>query len=123
MAVIHHFTSSSEAYDATQCDAQVRTGDALLIAQEGIVGLAWTWPVAVTAEAGDLHELTDADTCAPANIIQDAGWTDGQLQSAAEIARQLGLPLAGWVQESLGGRAPGAYDHRPDNQIAEAEHQ
>ncbi|WP_185749591.1 hypothetical protein [Stutzerimonas xanthomarina] len=39
MPTIHEFASSSDAYDATQCDESVRKGDALLIASEGVVGL------------------------------------------------------------------------------------
>ncbi|WP_312924375.1 hypothetical protein [Stutzerimonas nitrititolerans] len=106
MPTIHEFASSSDAYDSTQCDESVRKGDALLIASEGVVGLAWTWPVAVTASAGELHELTDEDGIKPAAVIQDAGWTDEQLKLAVGTATQHGLPVARWAQAALAGGTP-----------------
>lgn len=106
MAAIHEFASSSDAYDATQCDESVRKGDALLIASEGVVGLAWTWPVAVTARAGELHELSDEDRMTPAAVIQEAAWTDEQLKLAVATATQHGLPIANWAQAALAGGTP-----------------
>lgn len=59
---IHSFASSGIAYDATQCDDAVKTGDILVIESEGVVGVAYTWPFAVTEKHGDLHQLgADAD--------------------------------------------------------------
>lgn len=106
MAAIHEFASSSDAYDATQCDESVRKGDALLIASEGVVGLAWTWPVAVTARAGELHELSDEDRMTPAAVIQEAAWTDEQLKLAVATATQHGFPIANWAQAALAGGTP-----------------
>lgn len=57
-ATVHSFNTSEEAYDAGQCDPHVQNGDILLIRDEKIVGLAWTWPVAVTVEHGALHTPT-----------------------------------------------------------------
>lgn len=54
---VHHFSSTEDAYDACQCDEAIKTGDVLVIASEGVVGVAYTWPFAVTPEAGELHQL------------------------------------------------------------------
>jgi hypothetical protein len=55
---IFFFASSGEAYDACQCDPEVRDGDVLVIASEHCVGVADTWPMAVTVERGQLHHTT-----------------------------------------------------------------
>ena len=51
---VHHFASSAEAYEASLDEGPVREGDVLVIAAEGIVGLASTDPVAVTTASGAL---------------------------------------------------------------------
>jgi hypothetical protein len=48
---MHSFEYYGDPYDSTQCDENMKTGDTLLIEDEGVVGRAWTWPVAVTTEA------------------------------------------------------------------------
>ena len=64
--MIHYFTSSREAYDATMCgehfetDAEIKTGDILVIESEGVIGVADTWPIALTPECGSLHKPTDS---------------------------------------------------------------
>jgi len=54
---IHRFGSTAEAYDACQCDPDIKTGDVLIIAPEGVVGIAGTWPVAVTQAHGEFHRV------------------------------------------------------------------
>ena len=56
---IHKFESTREAYDACQCDEDIKRGDLLVIESEGVVGVADTWPYAITEECGDLHQLAD----------------------------------------------------------------
>lgn len=59
----HHFHTSGDAYDACQTgihyafdgEYPVATGDILVIDSEKVVGIADTWPVAVTKERGHLH--------------------------------------------------------------------
>lgn len=58
-AVAHTFSDTGEAYDACQCDDAIKTGDLLVIDREHVVGIADTWPVAVTPNAGALHALID----------------------------------------------------------------
>ena len=43
----HAFASSGNAYDATQCDEAIQTGDTLIIIADQVVGIAMTWPFAV----------------------------------------------------------------------------
>jgi hypothetical protein len=57
---IHIFDTTGEAYDACQCDESVNKGDILFIPSEGVVGLADTWPIAITKAYGDLHTATAA---------------------------------------------------------------
>lgn len=52
---IHFFESTGEAYDACQCAPEIKIGDILFIPSEGVVGIADVWPVAITADHGDLH--------------------------------------------------------------------
>lgn len=54
---VHRFDSTGEAYDATQCDENIQRGDILLIESERVVGVADTWPFAVTPTHGHLHAL------------------------------------------------------------------
>lgn len=80
----HKFDSTGDAYDACQCDENIKDGDILMIAREAVVGIAGTWPVAVTVKAGVLHFPADgktvADVCDPAAveaakaIAQAKGW-------------------------------------------------
>lgn len=53
--IVHQFETSGEAYDATQYRDDIANGDVLLVVSEGVVGVADTWPVAVTIAAGKLH--------------------------------------------------------------------
>lgn len=59
---VHEFNSTREAYAACQCDENVKDGDVLVIRSERVVGVAETWPVAVTAEYGELHLTSPEST-------------------------------------------------------------
>jgi len=54
---VHHFESTGDAYDFCQCDENIKSGDILVIIDEGVVGFADTWPVAITVEYGNLHTM------------------------------------------------------------------
>lgn len=88
------FDSSGDAYDATQCDDSIKKGDALVIQSEGIVGLAWVWPVAVTVQTGDLHAVNGS----AASVVLDAGWTPAQIRAAVELADGFQFPVAEWAR-------------------------
>lgn len=51
--------STGDAYDRTQWDDSIRDRDIILVPDEGVAGfLTVAWPVAITAESGQLHTLT-----------------------------------------------------------------
>ena len=52
-----HFSTTSEAYSETQCRDDIKTGDILIVESEKAVGLADTWPVAITVENGEFHTI------------------------------------------------------------------
>ncbi len=54
----HAFASTGNAYDATQCDEAIKTGDTLIVLAEQVVAIAMTWPFAVTETCGKLHALS-----------------------------------------------------------------
>lgn len=86
-AKIHHFDSTVRAYDATQSDDKIKKGDVLIIESEKVVGLADTWPVAVTEWAGELHGIL-ADTS-----LEKLGFSDKSIALARDAAKTLGFPL------------------------------
>jgi hypothetical protein len=63
---VHTFRSTGRAYDACQCDDSIKDGDVLVVEAEQVVGVANTWPVAVTRRVGQLHAIKSDDE-------QDAG--------------------------------------------------
>lgn len=71
---IHVFTSTGAAYDACQCDENIKTGDTLLIAEERVVGIAHTWPFAVTPECGALHTLAPGATPQDVDVDEQAAY-------------------------------------------------
>lgn len=86
-AKVHKFESTAEAYDACQCDDDIKTGDVLVIASEGVVGIADTWPIAVTAERGQLHGARDWQATAD----HLGGWAS--IIAAKKTARRLGFTV------------------------------
>ncbi|ESY35392.1 hypothetical protein NKK48_30330 [Mesorhizobium sp. C386A] len=92
---IHFFDSTGDAYDFTQCIDDIKNGDVLVIESEKVVGLADTWPVAVTKEAGNLHTLDDGKFESYLHQFgKDAGqrvFTDQQLKAAKAIAAAWGF--------------------------------
>ncbi|RWM86479.1 MAG: hypothetical protein EOR84_30670 [Mesorhizobium sp.] len=94
---IHFFDSTGEAYDATQCDENIKNGDVLVIEPEQVVGLADTWPVAVTKNAGHLHSLSDGNfETYNHEFGENAGkrvFTDQQIRAAKAVAKHWGYEL------------------------------
>lgn len=83
--MIHIFSSTGSAYDSCMCDEAINDGDTLLIESERVVGLAFTWPIAVTTECGALHTVKDGTT------IESLGeFTQAQIDAARKLARELG---------------------------------
>src|SRR5262245_12140880 len=61
---VHKFKSAGEAYDTCMWNEEIKSGDVLVIASEGVVGIAYAWPFAVTEEYGDLHGMEPGYTLA-----------------------------------------------------------
>lgn len=89
------FASSGAAYDACQTDATLRSGTVLLVPTEQIVAIAWTWPVAVTRNDGELHRLEDDGRTA--NLREKAPDVFAAIPSAGNLALSLGWDLASFV--------------------------
>lgn len=87
------FDTTGDAYDATQCDESIQKGDALVIESEGVVGLSWIWPVAVTVKAGQLHAFEHSAD----GVVADAGWTPEQIRAAVALADGFNFPVADWA--------------------------
>jgi len=80
------FPSTGDAYNAVQCDETIKNGDVLIVRSEQVVGLAYTWPIAVTPKKGAFHALAPDKTL-------EADFTDvftaEQIMVARALARQL----------------------------------
>jgi len=112
------FDSTGDAYDACQCNDDIKTGDTLVIRESAfrgkctgrdedgfrvyeheakerdivVVGLAWAWPIAVTVETGELHTIEE-DTGSYSRVIADAGFTDEQVKAAVDTAVKMGAEV------------------------------
>ena len=114
----HRFDGTGDAYDACQCDEDIKTGDTLVIEEPDwrggftgydedgfkvyanadnpiaitVVGLAWAWPLAVTVERGELHTIEDS-LDAYERVIADAGITCDQIKVALDAATGINAPV------------------------------
>jgi hypothetical protein len=80
---VFSFDSTGDAYDACQTDYQIKKGDLLVIESEKVIGIAHTWPVAVTSEPGALHTLM-ADSDAKAVLEIPAEFITGAIKAATD---------------------------------------
>ncbi len=94
---IHFFDTTGDAYDCTQCMDEIKNGDILVVASEQAVGLADTWPVAVTISAGAFHTLNDGVfTTYHHQYGENAGqpvFTQQQVDLARAVAKGMGFEL------------------------------
>ena len=91
---IHAFASTGNAYDAVQTDETIAAGDTLLILDEGVVGVAMTWPFAITAEPGKLHAVCEPGAGETLGHIERAlDVPDGSIARACRLARTLGFAI------------------------------
>lgn len=98
----HAFASTGNAYDATQCDEAIRPGDTLIVLPENVVGVAMTWPFAVTQAHGHLHALSaprGGETLA--DLARSLHVSPADFEHAAEIARRFGFPLDPQIEALL----------------------
>ena len=102
---IHIFDSTGDAYDACQCDENVTRGDILYIPSENVVGLADTWPVAITKEYGQLHTASAAgELTGDAAILATLKY----LTDAHQVEKRKRLALVDVTGETLFLERPGA---------------
>lgn len=109
---IHAFASTGNAYDAVQTDETIAAGDTLLILDERVVGVAMTWPFAVTAKPGKLHAVSEPGAGESLEHIEKAlDVPDGSIARACRLARKLGFAidadLAALLPELLATEAGG----------------
>ena len=94
-ANVRVFRNTGAAYDACQTDATLVAGTVLLVPTEQVVAVAWTWPVAVTRNDGELHRLEgDPRTADLRRVAPDVF---GALPVAGNLALALGWDLASFV--------------------------
>lgn len=91
---IHAFASTGNAYDAVQTDETIAAGDTLLILDERVVGVAMTWPFAITAEPGKLHAVCEPGAGETLGLIEKAlAVPDGSIARACRLANTLGFAI------------------------------
>lgn len=93
--ITHECHSTGGAYDECQTNIRFQRGDVLVIRGERVVGVADTWPIAVTKEQGKLHSIK-LDT-PPKRWAADETFGDPRLlvgwKLAVAKAQALGLEL------------------------------
>ena len=107
---LHSFATTGNAYDACQCDDAITKGDTLIVLSEGVVGLAWAWPIAVTAEHGNLHTVDNRPDTTLGRLATDISMTPEDIAHAVAFARVLGFTLDPQF-ERLCPLVPGASPH------------
>lgn len=110
-ATFHFFDSTEDAYDAAN-EGEVNQGDILVVADEGVVGLAWAYPVAVTEQHGEFHHVENGSH---ADIFADAKFNPATVQVAIKVATDYGYPLAEWVNV-MNGNAPSFSEHQAEKE-------
>jgi hypothetical protein len=77
-----------------QTDETIAAGDTLLILDERVVGVAMTWPFAITAEPGKLHAVCEPCAGETLGHIETAlDVPDGSIARACRLARTLGFAI------------------------------
>lgn len=87
---VHFYDSSDAAYEACLDDSPcIKEGDVLAILAEGIIGLASSYPLAVTLTTGALHGLRPmtADT-----VLRETAHDADQWRHAVELAWRIICP-------------------------------
>lgn len=83
------FRDSGEAYDAVQSNENIQDGDILLVPSEKVMGVAETWPIAVTLEFGKLHTVNDNGWERTSEVVGGAE----KIKKAVALAESLGWPV------------------------------
>ena len=101
----HAFASAGNAYDAAQCDEAIRTGDTLVVLAEEVVGIAMTWPFAVTNAHGKLHALAcPREGEMLVDLARSLHVSPADFEHAVELARCLGFALDPQLERLLSAK-------------------
>lgn len=96
------FRSTEEAYNQTQTDETLVKGTVLVIPSEQVVGLADTWPIAITQKNGELHTVS-AETD-HLDYLARRGFTLAHVQMAVATAIAQGWPVSDrWMEVACAG--------------------
>ncbi len=88
--VNQHNLDAEFAYDETQCSDEIESGDTL-IAGETVGFMLDAWPVAVTLNAGQFHQVaTDRD---PEELYKGSEMKPCAIAHAIICAKKLGLEI------------------------------
>jgi hypothetical protein len=90
---IHAFATSGNAYDACQTDRAIESGHTLIILSEGVVALAGTWPIAVTAAGGVLHSVVGKSGDTLESLAAAFDLMEEDIVTAVNFARAFGFVL------------------------------
>ncbi len=93
------YETSGEAYDASQCELQ--TGTVMHIPSEKVIGIADTWPMAVTIEIGKLHGIAQGYSLE--RFMRNVGFMAGDVQEAVALADLMGYPVEEWARTVANG--------------------
>lgn len=87
------YESTTDAYNDTQCNEDIRNGDGtiLVIPSEQVVGMAWTWPYAITTHWGELHKLNAHGEAS--GLAADSKVTKHQIALACAVAASHGFEI------------------------------
>lgn len=92
-AKVFTFATTEEAYDSTQCRADIRHGDIVLVPSANVAGVLYrAWPTAVTAEHGELHGGWDESEM----TAENCQWFRGK-------AREVRAAYVDWVMGNVHG--------------------
>jgi hypothetical protein len=105
---IHQHDTTGQAYDSCQTDELHMSGDLILVLEEKVVGVCGTWPVAVTAHNGDLHQVANWPLYIDEVHIDESPKVAEGVKAAANLATALGYELSpGLVDHLNPAGAPG----------------
>lgn len=91
MTIKTHNLDPEDAYDETQTNDDIESGDTLVAGK--VVGFMMdAWPVAVTADRGQFHMPLDGKD--PEGLYEGTKMKPGAIAAAVEYARKAGLELA-----------------------------
>ena len=99
LATITYVEDTKEAYDACNT-GELPAGSIFVVPSERVVGISWSWPLAVTVEAGELHTVEPGFE---REILDDAGISVGTVKLALVLAQDYGYESEVWANNVANG--------------------